>query len=223
MSILASQWQAVKTRIHQAEISALRPEDSVRLLAASKSQPPQKLRELYSLGQRVFGENYVQEAIPKIMALSDLDIEWHFIGPIQRNKTSLIAHHFKWVHGLDRLNIAERLNAACNASRLNVLIQVNIDNEPGKQGISPHDAIDFATEISKLPNLNLRGLMTIPRPVENGNNPNFNELRTVFQKLVNKGFKFDTLSMGMSNDFEAAIMSGSTCVRLGTALFGPRS
>ncbi|MBU6459528.1 MAG: YggS family pyridoxal phosphate-dependent enzyme [Proteobacteria bacterium] len=223
MNTLATQWQAVKSRILEAETNASRPEGSVKLLVASKTQSPAKIRSLYALGQKAFGENYVQEAIPKIQALSDLDIEWHFIGPIQGNKTTLIARHFSWVHGLCRLNIAERLNnMASQGCPLNVLIQVNPDLEPSKQGLPPEETLAFAQAISTLPNLALRGLMAIPREPEPGKTPDFSIIESLYQTLARKGFKFDTLSLGMSNDLEAAIKAGSTCVRIGTALFGPR-
>jgi PLP dependent protein len=198
----------------------------VQLLVVSKSQPPELIREVYRLGQHSFGENYVQEAIRKQEILSDLDIEWHFIGPIQSNKTQQIAKHFDWVHGIDRLKIAQRLNDARPSSLLplKVCIQINSSGEESKSGVSPADALDLALAIQALPHLHLKGLMTIPEPSQNLEiqKERYRMMRALLEKLNNQGLCLDTLSMGMSNDYEVAIMEGATIVRIGTSIFGAR-
>ena len=218
---------SVKQFIHDSELLAKRPRGSVELLAVSKTKPASDIQSLYHLGQLSFGENYVQEAVEKIITLSALPIEWHYIGSIQSNKTKIIAAHFDWVHTVDREKIATRLNDVRAGEPLNILIQVNVDESEGKSGVSPIDLNALTETILNLPNLRLRGLMSIPNPT------NESELRKAHQDLkqlfedINRdhpenGF-FDTLSMGMTNDLNIAIEEGSSMVRIGTALFGSRS
>ena len=199
---------------------------SVKLLAVSKKQSVALMKQAIALGQRRFGESYLQEALDKMAALSDYDLEWHFIGAIQSNKTKPIAQHFDWVHSVDRLKIAERLNEhrPPNAKPLNVLIQVNISHEASKAGIHENELIALTQAIQGLPHLCLRGLMAFPAKTDD-----FDEQRVAFAKVKTlldacnqQGLNLDTLSMGTSNDFEAAIAEGATLVRLGTTLFGER-
>ncbi len=207
-------------RIRAAEKKCHRAPNSVTLLAVSKNQSIEKIREAYLAGQTQFAENYVQEAIEKQSALSDLQIEWHFIGNIQSNKTKLIATHFDWVHSVNRFEIAKRLNDARDAKHpLNVCIEVNIDDETTKSGAQSQDILSLAEKIKSLPNLRLRGLMVIP---QKNHVDAFEKTSALQQELIRKGFLLDTLSMGMSADFEAAIAAGSTMVRIGTAIFGER-
>jgi len=196
---------------------------SVRIVAVSKQKTSAEVAEAYAAGQRDFGESYVQEAAPKIDALRGLDIEWHFIGALQTNKTRLVAEKFQWVHTVDRAKIAVRLNDQRPhfAPPLNVLIQVNQAREPQKGGASLDEVPPLAREIASLPRLKLRGLMTIP-PAAADPSPYFTELAALQARLCAAGFALDTLSMGMSADFEKAIAAGSNCVRIGTAIFGPR-
>jgi pyridoxal phosphate enzyme (YggS family) len=200
--------------------------DSVRLVAVSKAQPAAAIRTAAECGQRDFGENYVQEALPKLAALADLELRWHFIGQLQANKTRAVAEQFQWAHTLDRERIAIRLNEQrpAHAPPLNVCIQVSLGDEPGKGGINRDELLPLATRIAQLPRLKLRGLMSIPPPSES-----FDEQRSLFamlasyqRELVERGFALDTLSMGMSADLEPAIAEGATCVRVGTAIFGER-
>jgi PLP dependent protein len=225
MTIIADSLQAIQANIHAALISANR-KDHVQLLAVSKAQSEEKLREAYQAGQQTFGENYVQEAINKQQQLSDLSIEWHFIGPIQSNKTQLIAQHFDWVHSVDRLKVAERLSSARNSSRLplNICIQINSSEESTKSGITPADTITLARAIQALPNLTLRGLMSIPAPAKDfaAQRQQFKIVHDAFKSLQQQGFTLDTLSIGMSEDYVAAIHEGATIVRIGSALFGAR-
>lgn len=226
MTIIADSLQAIQANIHQAILAAKR-EDEVKLLAVSKAQPPEKLREAYLAGQRAFGENYVQEAIGKQAQLSDCAIEWHFIGPIQSNKTQLIAQHFDWVHSVDRLKIATRLNEARPPSLapLNICIQINSSEEASKSGVDTASLAILAKEISAMPRLRLRGLMAIPAPSKDltKQRAQFKIVRDAFVQLQQQGFKLDTLSIGMSDDYVAAIHEGATIVRIGSAIFGPRS
>ncbi|WP_180105711.1 MULTISPECIES: YggS family pyridoxal phosphate-dependent enzyme [unclassified Acinetobacter] len=214
----------VLQQIEQACQLAGRPQQSVELLAVSKTHPAEMLREMYATGQRSFGENYLQEALEKIEALADLEIEWHFIGHVQRNKTKHLAEKFAWVHGVDRLIIAERLSSQRDASQapLNICLQVNIDAQDTKDGCQPNEVADLVAQISALPNLRLRGLMVIPAP----NNPQaFADAKALFEHVKAQHVKpedWDTLSMGMSGDMVDAIAAGSTMVRVGTALFGAR-
>ena len=226
MTSISDRVQAIRTGIQQAEQAAGRSAGSVHLLAVSKTKPADAIREAFAAGQQRFGENYVQEALEKMTALGDLPLEWHFIGPIQSNKTRPIAEHFHWVHGIDRLKIAQRLNDARPADLppLNVCIEVNVSGEASKEGISPDEVMALAQAIAALPRLKLRGLMTIPAPTHDTalQHQQFSMLRTLLESLNQQGFALDTLSMGMSDDFPAAIAEGATIVRVGTAIFGAR-
>ena len=226
MTIIADALQAIQVNIREARILANR-DDEVQLLAVSKAQPSEKLREAYLAGQKLFGENYVQEAINKQNELKDCAIEWHFIGPIQSNKTQLIAQHFDWVHSVDRLKIATRLNEARSASMppLNVCIQINSSDEGSKSGVDIASQAMLASEISAMPNLKLRGLMAIPAPTKDfaKQREQFKIVADAFKGLQQQGFSLDTLSIGMSDDYVAAIQEGATIVRIGSALFGART
>ena len=226
MTTIADKLQAVQGRIGAACRAAGRDPAGVRLLAVSKTFGPDAVRAALTAGQEAFGENYIQEAVGKIVALQGLPIEWHCIGPIQSNKTRLVAEHFDWVHSIDRLKIAQRLDAQRPDGRapLQVCIQVNTDGGPTKAGIAPQEVAALAAEIRRLPRLRLRGLMTIPEPA-----PDFAaacalhaRARALFDALNADGLGLDTLSMGMSGDLDAAIQAGSTMVRVGTAIFGQR-
>ncbi|WP_310447466.1 YggS family pyridoxal phosphate-dependent enzyme [Thiobacillus sp.] len=216
----------VQARIAQALADAGRDVAAVRLLAVSKTFDAVAVRELAVCGQRAFGENYVQEALDKQQALRDLALEWHFIGPIQSNKTRPIAENFSWVHSLDRLKIAERLSAQRPAGLppLQVCIELNVSGEASKGGGSVAELPALAAAVSALPRLQLRGLMAIPAPVADqaAQRAAFRQVRQAFDALVARGHALDTLSMGMSADLEAAILEGATIVRVGTALFGER-
>lgn len=226
MSSLRERYTAVRARIASACQAAGRDPASVQLLAISKTVPAQRLREAYALGQRAFGENYLQEALPKIAALTELAIAWHFTGPIQSNKTAEIARHFAWAHGVDRLKIAERLSAQRPAELppLQVCIQVNVSGEASKSGCAPAAALPLARAIAALPGLHLRGLMTLPAPLALGRDARapFHELRLLLEQARAEGLPLDTLSMGMSDDLEAAVAEGASLLRIGTALFGAR-
>ncbi|ENU85845.1 YggS family pyridoxal phosphate-dependent enzyme [Acinetobacter sp. CIP 102129] len=216
--------QSVLDQIQLACGRVQRDPASVQLLAVSKTHPSQSLREMYQAGQRSFGENYLQEALTKIDELQDLEIEWHFIGHVQRNKTKHLAEKFDWVHGVDRLIIAERLSSQRMDSRkpLNICIQVNIDGQDSKDGCQPDEVAELVKQISQLPNIRLRGLMVIPAPE---NSVAFADAKTLFEQVKSLHARpqdWDTLSMGMSGDLDAAIAAGSTMVRVGTALFGAR-
>ncbi len=210
---------------HYAQ-QAQRHSDEIQLLAVSKTHPIEKIQQVYQQGQYRFGENYLQHAIPKIIALNDLEIEWHFIGSIQSNKTKLIAEYFSWVQTLDSIKHAQRLNLQrpAHLAALNVCIQVNISEEPQKSGISLKMLPSLAKVISTLPNLRLRGLMAIPAANQNfqQQNQTFQLLYQVFQQLKQQYPQLDTLSMGMTDDMQAAIAQGSTMVRIGTGIFGVR-
>lgn len=218
--------EKLKQRISAACQAAGRPESSVRLLAVSKTHPAEKIRPLADLGQVAFGENYVDEALEKITALGDLKLEWHFIGPIQSNKTRSIAEHFDWVQGVDRAKIVRRLAEQRPTERqpLNVLIQVNLDGESQKAGCKPEQIDELAKLIVEQPGLKLRGLMAIPAPRSepDAQKQVFRHLRSLFDQLTEHYPDVDTLSAGMSGDLESAIMAGSTMIRVGTDLFGPR-
>lgn len=223
MSHVADNLTTASQKIAQSCRNVGRAVDEVTLLAVSKTKPAGLIREAYRAGQHHFGENYVQEALDKMAQLSDLDICWHFIGPLQSNKTRAIAEHFDWCHTLDRSKIADRLNnqRPAGVPPLQVCIQVNIDREDTKSGC-PNEACQGLVEyVSTLPNLQLRGLMAIPAP---GNHHQaFRRLRELRDEIVrNTGIKLDTLSMGMSGDWEQAVAAGATIVRLGTAIFGQR-
>ncbi len=225
MTIIADSLQAIQANIHAALLHANR-HDNVQLLAVSKAQTAEKLREAYINGQRLFGENYVQEAITKQQQLSDLNIEWHFIGPIQSNKTQLISQHFDWVHSVDRLKIAKRLSDArpSTLAPLNVCIQMNSSFEATKSGAGLDEVLELATAINQLPNLKLRGVMSIPAPANDyaTQRMQFKIVSDTFSQLKQQGFDLDTLSIGMSDDYVAAIHEGATIVRIGSALFGAR-
>ncbi len=227
MTSIAANLQAVRERIVAACLAARRPTDSVSLLAVSKTWPASALREAAAAGQGAFGENYVQEALEKIGTLADLALEWHFIGPLQSNKTRAVAENFSWVHSVDRLKLAERLSAQRppNLPPLNVCLQVNVSGEASKSGCGPLEAAALAAAIERLPGLRLRGLMAIPEPTEDTalQRRRFASLReTLATVSAHTGRWLDTLSMGMSDDLEAAIMEGATLVRVGTAIFGKR-
>ncbi len=226
MTSISERLQAIRSRMQQAERSAARPPESVQLIAVSKTHSAIAIREAYQAGQRCFGENYVQEALAKIQELADLPLEWHFIGPIQSNKTRPIAEHFSWVHGVDRLKIAQRLSDARSAglTPLNVCIEVNVSGESSKGGVAPVEVGPLAHAIQQLPHLKLRGLMTIPAPTHDValQHQQFRMLRELLADLNQQGMDLDTLSMGMSEDFPAAIAEGATLVRIGTAIFGAR-
>ena len=226
MSTIVERLTRVRMRIAQAATAAGRDPASIRLLAVSKTRPTADVEAALAAGQTAFGESYLQDALPKIAALGER-AEWHFIGPIQSNKTRQIASHFAWVHSVDRLKIAQRLSEQRPAGLppLNVCLQVNTSGENTKAGISPAATLTLATAVAALPRLRLRGLMTIPAPVQNVQQQRrpFAQLRRLLEQLNAKGFELDTLSMGMSDDLEAAILEGATLVRIGTAVFGPRS
>ena len=222
----ADRLRAVRDRLRAAERRFQRPSDAVRLLAVSKTQPAAAVAAMAAAGQTCFGENYVREALDKMAELTALALEWHFIGPIQTNKTRPIAERFAWVHSVDRLKIAERLSAQRPESLppLNVCLQVNIDREPTKHGLDPMEVGEIAIAVIALPRLRLRGLMAIPAPAADfaAQRQAFARLRILQEQLAAAGLALDTLSMGMSDDLEAAIAEGATLVRVGTALFGPR-
>jgi pyridoxal phosphate enzyme (YggS family) len=226
MTLIAENLQAVHERIRQAAGAAHRSPEGVRLLAVSKTFDAAAVTAAWQAGQRAFGENFVQEALDKIAVLGHFDIEWHFIGPIQSNKTRPIAEHFAWVHSLEREKIARRLNEARppHLPPLNVLIQVNISGEASKSGVAPGEERALAEAIRTLPRLRLRGLMAIPEPTPDGalQRRRFALLRSLQQALQADNRNVDTLSMGMSDDLEAAVAEGSTMVRIGTAIFGSR-
>lgn len=227
MSTLEQRYQAVNAHISSACEQAHRSNHSVKLLAVSKTKPAHMVETLYQLGQRAFGENYLQDAVDKITSLAHLtDIEWHFIGPIQSNKTRVIAEHFQWVETLDREKIAQRLNdqRPTELPALNVLIQVNISREQQKSGIAPEDVEAFANVIEQLPQLSLRGLMCIPEATDNEDRlaAQFDEMQQLLQRLANNHPQCTVLSMGMSNDLALAVLHGSSQVRIGTDIFGRR-
>lgn len=228
MSHIADNLRAVHARIERAAQAAERSPDSIHLLAVSKTFPAEDVRAAFVAGQRAFGENYVQESISKIEALADLraQIEWHFIGPLQSNKTRPVAEHFDWVHSVDRLKIAQRLSEQRPDALppLNVCLQVNVSGEATKSGVAPDEAPAVARAIAALPGLRLRGLMSIPEPADDpqAQREPHRVLRTLFDALRAEGIALDTMSMGMSSDLEAAVLEGATIVRVGTAIFGKR-
>jgi pyridoxal phosphate enzyme (YggS family) len=223
MSTIAANISTLGARIHAAATKAQRDPAAIGLLAVSKTKPAEALREAYAAGLRDFGENYLQEALGKQAELSDLPLCWHFIGPIQSNKTRAIAENFAWVHSVDRLKIAQRLSEQRPAELppLNICIQVNVSGEASKSGCASQDLPALANAINALPNLKLRGLMAIPEPTEDraAQSAAFATVRNLLDSL---NLPLDTLSMGMSHDLEAAIEQGATWVRIGTALFGAR-
>lgn len=226
MATIADNLQAVQARIAHAAALAGRPPESIHLLAVSKAFGAAQIREARDAGQRAFGENFVQEALDKIAGLGQIDIEWHFIGPLQSNKTRPVAENFSWVHSIEREKIARRLNDArpAHLPPLNVLIQVNVSGESSKSGVAPGAEVALAAAIRTLPRLRLRGLMAIPEPTPDASirHSRFALLRRLQQALRADDAGIDTLSMGMSDDLETAIAGGSTMVRVGTAIFGAR-
>lgn len=218
---------AIRERIAAYETQYGRDRGSVKLLAVTKKQSIEKIRQAFAAGQHAFGENYLQEALEKMTALADLSIEWHFIGSIQSNKTQKITAHFDWVQSVASLSIAKRLNEQRpqNLPPLNICLEVNIDAETTKSGMEPSETFALAEACRELPRLRLRGLMAIPAPAESitAARQQFHKLASLWQQLKDAGHALDTLSMGMSDDFEAAIAEGSTMVRIGTAIFGERS
>lgn len=234
MQSLSSKLLAIQQQIEQCAAASGRPAAEIGLLAVSKTQPANQLQAAYDAGQRAFGENYLQEALAKMNTLSNLDIEWHFIGPIQSNKTRDISENFDWVHTVDRLKIADRLNKQRpeGMAPLKVCLQVNIDEEESKSGCSPDQVKELALAVAELPNIQLRGLMAIPKPIasdtatSNPGCPNaFVRMKNLLEELKRHPqlSKLDTLSMGMSGDMPLAIEAGATIVRIGTAIFGPRN
>ncbi|MDX1404769.1 MAG: YggS family pyridoxal phosphate-dependent enzyme [Woeseiaceae bacterium] len=219
-------FRKIQDLLAKATVDAGRAAGSVRLLAISKKKPPQAVLEAYNAGQREFGENFVQEGLDKIAAVAREDIVWHFVGHLQANKTRAVAEHFQWVHTVDRLKIARRLSEQrpADAAALDVCIEVNIDNEASKSGVTIEQLPELADAIANLPRLKLRGLMCLPairEDFEEQRRP-FARLREMLESLNGKGLGLDTLSMGMSGDYAAAICEGATIVRIGTAIFGPR-
>ena len=227
MTTIAGKLQSVRERMAAACAAAHRPPGAVALLAVSKTFDPQAVREAFGAGQWAFGENYIQEAVEKMALLADLPLQWHCIGPIQSNKTRLVAAHFDWAHTVDRLKTAQRLSLQRpeGMAPLQVCIQVNIDGGPTKAGVAPGEALALAREVALLPGLALRGLMTLPEPLPDFASQKALHLRAraLFDELRAAGLALDTLSMGMTADIEAAIHAGSTLVRVGTAIFGGRS
>ncbi len=226
MTLIADNLRAVLDRIHHACQASGRSPDSVRLLAVSKTFGPEAVRQAHAAGQIAFGENYIQEAVDKIAALRALPLEWHCIGPIQSNKTRLVAEHFDWVHSVDRLKIAQRLSEQrpAHLPPLQVCIQVNTSGEDSKSGVAPGEALALAQAVATLPRLQLRGVMALPAPSPDPavQAEALAQVRVVFEQLRAAGLSLDVLSMGMSADLEAAVAQGSTMVRVGTALFGQR-
>jgi len=227
MSAIASNLQAVKFRIEKAALAAGRNPSEVQLLAVSKTWPLACIMEAVAAGQSAFGENYAQEGVDKIRAAPERSLQWHFIGPLQSNKTRLVAEHFDWVHSVDRLKVAERLSEQrpADCQPLQVCLQVNVSGEASKSGCPADEALALCRSIVALPNLRLRGLMAIPEPVDNfaAQRAPFRQLRELRERIGNAGLALDTLSMGMSHDLEAAIAEGATIVRIGTAIFGERN
>ena len=227
MSAIADNLQAVQARIAKAAAAAGRSPESVRLLAVSKTWPLASVIEAADAGQRAFGENYVQEGIDKIAAISGRNLEWHFIGPLQSNKSKPVAEAFDWVHSIDRLKIAERLSAQRPAylTPLQICVQVNVSGETSKSGCTPDEALPLCRAVAALPGLNLRGLMAIPEPSDDplAQRAPFRQLRQIYDHIRAAGLPLDTLSMGMSHDLEAAVAEGATIVRIGTAIFGERN
>ena len=226
MTMIAQNLHHVQTRITQACVQAARVGDTVRLLAVSKTFGADAVAQAHAAGQSAFGENYIQEAVDKIQALRHLPLEWHCIGPIQSNKTRLVAEHFDWVHTIDRLKIAQRLSEQrpAHLAPLQVCIQVNVDGGASKSGVAASEALALAQAVAQLPRLSVRGIMCIPEPAPDfvAACSVFARARALFDEIRQAGVLLDTLSMGMSADLEAAIASGSTMVRVGSAIFGQR-
>lgn len=227
MTTIAQRSQAVARLVAEAVLAAARPAQQVLLLAVSKSQPAEAVREAWHAGLHDFGENYLQEALDKQALLTDLPIVWHFVGPIQSNKTRPIAESFAWVHGVDRIKIAQRLSDARPGGLppLNICLQVNVSGEASKSGCAPSALLALAQAAAQLPGLKLRGLMAIPEPTKDvaRQHRQFGMLRELQTQLNRQGYGLDTLSMGMSEDYGVAIEEGATIVRIGTAIFGARA
>jgi pyridoxal phosphate enzyme (YggS family) len=227
MQNVAQRLKSVQAIVAQSILEANRPSNTVKLLAVSKTKPVSDIVLAYEAGQRLFGENYVQEGVDKIHTLARFtDIEWHFIGPLQSNKTRLVAENFDWVQGLDRLKIAQRLNdQRGKMTPLNLCIQVNIDDDDNKAGLEVSQLLDFAGQISAMPNLRLRGLMTILKANQPAGEQvhSYTKMASLFKGLQDQYSSVDTLSMGMSGDMKNAISCGSSMVRVGTAIFGSRN
>ena len=228
MAMIADNLAALRQRIAAACLAAGRPVQSITLLAVSKTMGAQAVREAHGCGQTQFGENYVQEAVEKITALAELrgQLQWHMIGPLQANKTRLIAETFDWVHSVDRLRVAQRLSEQRPPAMgpLQICLQVNVSGEASKAGVAPAELVELATAVSRLPGLRLRGLMSIPQPSSDAavQHASHRALREMMVSLQSRSLALDTLSMGMTADLEAAIAEGSTMVRVGTAIFGAR-
>jgi len=226
MATIALKLQAVRDRVAAAALRSGRSASSIMLLAVSKNVPASYIEDAASAGQRAFGESYVQEGVKKITALENWALEWHFIGPLQSNKTRAVSEHYAWVHAIDRAKVAERLNAARpdHLPPLDVCIQVNVSGEDSKSGVVPGEEERIAEAVAALPRLRLRGLMTIPEPTqdERAQRQRFARLRELSERLIASGYSLDTLSMGMSDDLESAVAEGATIVRVGTAIFGAR-
>ena len=226
MGSIPDNLQAVKGRIAGAARAAGREPAAVTLLAVSKNHAPALIEQAYGAGQHAFGENYVQEAAEKMDALAALPIEWHLVGPLQSNKTRLVAERFQWVHTIDREKIARRLSEQRPEALppLEVLVQVNVSGEASKSGVAPGEVPALAKVVANLPRLRLRGLMSVPEPTadERTRHARFREVRELYESLKRSGLKLDTLSMGMTADMQAAVAEGSTMVRIGTAIFGER-
>ena len=216
----------VKKNISKISLDFNRAEDSVTLMAVSKKQSTASIREAYKAGQKDFGENYLQESISKIQELHDLEIVWHYIGSIQSNKSKLVAENYDWIHSVAKIATLKKINnyRDSNKEKINICIQVNIDSEETKSGIHVSEVEDFIKECSSMSQINIRGLMAIPKFQKDNDLKNvaFSKIKSLFDDLVLKGYKLDTLSIGMSGDYEEAIGSGSTIVRIGTAIFGER-
>ncbi|HEY6722029.1 MAG TPA: YggS family pyridoxal phosphate-dependent enzyme [Burkholderiales bacterium] len=227
MSSIAANLQAVKERMESAVRAAGRPAGSVRLVAVSKTFPSEAVQDAAQAGQRDFGENYAQEGVGKIDELRALGLTWHYIGPIQSNKTRAIAEHFDWVHSIDRAKIAARLSESRDPGlpEIQVCIQVNVSGEASKSGVMPEEAAALARQVAGFSRMKLRGLMAVPEPTPDRavQRRRFVQLRELRDRLNREGFAMDTLSMGMSADLEAAIAEGATMVRVGTAIFGERT
>lgn len=227
MTTITSALQAVKQRIESAALQAGKRPQNIRLLAVSKTFPAEAVRAAFRAGQTAFGESYVQEAVGKISSLADLPLEWHFIGPLQSNKTRLVAEQFDWVHSVDRAKIADRLSAArpTELPPLQVCLEVNVSGEASKAGVAPQELEALAAHVRTLPHLQLRGLMAIPAATDDIalQKQQFRAVHALLDELNRKNFQLDTLSMGMSNDLEAAIAEGATIVRVGSAIFGTRN
>jgi len=226
MTTISKALQAVQTRILRAATQCGRAPDSIHLIAVSKKVQAEALRSAFEAGQRAFGESYVQEALPKIAALKDLTITWHFIGPLQSNKTKLVAENFAWVHSVERIKVAQRLSEQRPAylPDLNLCLQVNVSGEASKAGVAPAGIHALAQAVSGLPKVKLRGLMAIPEPTQDlaQQHTQLRLLRNLRDQLNAQGFDLDTLSMGMSDDLEVAIAEGATQLRVGSAIFGAR-